>query len=53
MKMISKVMVPIVVALMIVGCGVEKSGDIFDFELTKEDMQKIAAINKNQRYENW
>lgn len=24
--------------------------NIFDFELTKEDMNKIAAINKNERY---
>ena len=27
--------------------------DIFDFELSKEDMKNIANINKNQRYENW
>lgn len=27
--------------------------NIFDFELSQEDMNKIANINKNQRYENW
>ena len=27
--------------------------DIFDFELSEDDMKKIANINKNQRYENW
>ena len=26
---------------------------IFDFELTGDEMQQIAAVNKNQRYENW
>ena len=26
---------------------------IFDFELDNENMEKIANINKNQRYENW
>ena len=26
---------------------------IFDFELTDDEMQQIAAVNKNQRYENW
>ena len=26
---------------------------IFDFELTGDEMQQIAAENKNQRYENW
>ena len=26
---------------------------IFDFELTNDEMQQIAAVNKNQRYENW
>lgn len=26
---------------------------IFDFELTGAEMQQIAAVNKNQRYENW
>ena len=27
--------------------------DIFDFELTPAEINDIAAINKNQRYENW
>lgn len=27
--------------------------DIFDFELTEEDMKEIDRVNKNQRYENW
>ena len=27
--------------------------DIFDFELSDDEMEQIAAINKNQRYENW
>lgn len=27
--------------------------DIFDFELSEEDMNNIANINRNQRYENW
>ena len=27
--------------------------DIFDFELTEEEMSRIAAINTNQRYESW
>ena len=27
--------------------------DVFDFELTNEEMNNIANINKNQRYENW
>lgn len=27
--------------------------DIFDFELTDEEMRQISEINKNQRYENW
>ena len=26
---------------------------IFDFELTVDEMRQIAAVNKNQRYENW
>lgn len=26
---------------------------IFDFELTSDEMRQIAAVNKNQRYENW
>lgn len=27
--------------------------NIFDFELTGDEMQQMAAVNKNQRYENW
>ena len=27
--------------------------NVFDFELSAEDMQKIVNINKKQRYENW
>lgn len=27
--------------------------NIFDFELSQDDMNKIKNINKNQRYENW
>ena len=27
--------------------------DIFNFELSEEDMKNIANVNKNQRYENW
>ena len=26
---------------------------IFDFELTDDEMRQMAAVNKNQRYENW
>ena len=26
---------------------------IFDFELTNDEMQQMAAVNQNQRYENW
>ncbi len=26
---------------------------IFDFELSNDEMRQIAAVNKNQRYENW
>ena len=27
--------------------------DIFDFELSKEDMQKIRELDQHERYENW
>ena len=27
--------------------------DVWDFELTENEMKEIAAINKNQRYESW
>ena len=27
--------------------------NVFDFELTPEEMQKIAGLNQQRRYENW
>jgi len=27
--------------------------DIFDFELSKEDMQRIRELDQHERYENW
>ena len=27
--------------------------NVFDFELSADDMNKIAALNKNRRFENW
>ncbi len=27
--------------------------DIFDFELTEEEMQSIRDLDKQERYENW
>ena len=27
--------------------------DLFDFELSEEEMRKIEAINEQRRYENW
>ena len=27
--------------------------DVWDFELTEKEMNEIAGLNKNQRYENW
>ncbi|MBQ8691877.1 MAG: aldo/keto reductase [Synergistaceae bacterium] len=27
--------------------------NIFDFKLTDKEMQQIAALNKNRRYESW
>lgn len=27
--------------------------NVFDFELSKEDMQKIQALDRHERYENW
>ena len=27
--------------------------DIFDFELTDEDMQRIRNLDRHERYENW
>jgi diketogulonate reductase-like aldo/keto reductase len=32
---------------------IKENYNIFDFELSSEDMEKIYNINKNQRYENW
>lgn len=32
---------------------IKENINIFDFELSDEDMDKIYNINKNQRYENW
>lgn len=32
---------------------IEENFDIFDFEISAEDMKKIAAENKNYRFENW
>ena len=32
---------------------IKENIDIFDFELTKEDMKKILDLNKMKRYENW
>lgn len=32
---------------------IEENFNIFDFELSADDMKKISALNKNQRFENW
>lgn len=32
---------------------IKENYDIFDFELTKDDLQRIVKLNKNKRYENW
>ena len=32
---------------------IKENYNIFDFELSSEDMEKIYNINKNKRYENW
>ncbi len=32
---------------------IEENFNIFDFELSANDMQKIYALNKNHRFENW
>ena len=32
---------------------IKENYNIFDFELTTEDMNEIYKINKNKRYENW
>lgn len=32
---------------------IEENYDIFDFELSNEDMERIEAIDRQERYENW
>ena len=32
---------------------IEENFNIFDFELSADDMKKIAALNQNHRFENW
>ena len=32
---------------------ISENFDVFDFELSPEDMKKIRALNKNRRFENW
>ena len=32
---------------------IEENFNIFDFELSQDDMQKIFALNRNRRFENW
>lgn len=32
---------------------IEENIDIFDFELSEDEMARIAALNTNQRYETW
>jgi len=32
---------------------IKENYNIFDFEISSEDMEKIYNINKNKRYENW
>jgi len=32
---------------------IEENFNIFDFELSADDMKKISALNKNYRFENW
>lgn len=32
---------------------IQENADIFDFELTEDEMKQIAALDQNKRYENW
>ena len=32
---------------------IEENYNIFDFELTDEDMERIRALDRRERYENW
>ena len=32
---------------------IQENFDIFDFELTSEEMEQIAALNKNERLGDW
>ena len=32
---------------------IKENYNVFDFELSSEDMKEISKINKNKRYENW
>jgi len=32
---------------------IEENFNVFDFEISADDMKKIAALNKNRRFENW
>lgn len=32
---------------------IAENADIFDFELTDEEIQKMAGVNRNSRFENW
>lgn len=32
---------------------IEDNNDIYDFELTNEEMKQINDLNINKRYENW
>ena len=32
---------------------IAENADIFDFELTAEEMRKIANLNRKERFENW
>ena len=32
---------------------IKENMDVFDFELTAEEMKKIAAMDKHERFENW